>query len=358
MTKLETGKRWRIVPAAEFSRFAAEWDVVAQAGGYPPFLRTDFLAPCLREFGSGKEVLAIQGDDAVPAAMALFVSKWPGVWETFQPSQLPLGALVRRDTVPIDHTLEHLLPALPGAAAMVAVTQQDPMMVPRPADSPFLRSLDYVDTARIAIDGSFDDYWSSRGKNLRHNVKRQRAKLVEAGVRMHVDVVDTPERVAAAIAEYGRMESAGWKAEGGTAIAPDNAQGRFFARMLEVFCAAGGGRIYRCLFDDKVVAVDLCIERDGMLVVLKTTYDEAQKAMSPASLLRHEYFRQIFECGSVRGLEFYGKVMEWHLRWTDDVRTLYHVNRYRSPWLKAAHGMLRRRALPEQAAPVQAAPVG
>jgi CelD/BcsL family acetyltransferase involved in cellulose biosynthesis len=353
MTTPAAGNRWRIVPAANLSRFAGTWDAVAQAGGYPPFLRTDFLAPCLREFGSGKEVLAIQGDEGAPAALALLVCKWPAVWETFQPSQLPLGAFVRRDAAPIDRALEHLLPALPGAAAMVAVTQQDPMMVPRPDDSPLLRTLDYVDTARIAVAGSFDDYWSARGKNLRHNVKRQRAKLAESGVQMRVDVVDKPEHVAAAVAEYGRMESAGWKAEGGTAIAPDNAQGRFFTRMLEAFCAAGGGRVYRCLFDDKVVAVDLCIERDGMLVVLKTTYDEAQKAVSPASLLRHEYFRQIFERGSVKGLEFYGKVMEWHLRWTDDVRMLYHVNCYRSSWLKSAHGLLQRKGARERAAPLR-----
>jgi hypothetical protein len=29
--------------------------------------------------------------------------------------------------------------------------------------------------------------------------------------------------------------------------------------------------------------------------------------------------------------------MEWHLRWTDEVRTMYHVNHYRWPVLRRLH---------------------
>ena len=332
-----------MLDAAEFFRRAAVWDAVASAGGYPPFLQSDFMAACLREFGTGHEVLAILGDDSSPEAMALLANKLPGVWQTFVPSQLPLGAFVRRRPGPIEGILENLLTALPGTAAMVSVAQQDPAIIPRPAETPLLVTLDYIDTARVTIEGAFEEFWAARGKNLRHNIKRQRAKLADDGVVVRVDVVDEAEGVAAAMAEYGRLESAGWKATGGTAIAPNNAQGRFYTSMLEAFCTTGGGRIYRCLFDDKVVAMDLGIERDGVLVVLKTTYDEALKAISPASLMRHEYFQRLFEAQGVTRLEFYGKVMEWHLRWTGDVRMLYHINYYRSPWIKTTHELLRRK---------------
>lgn len=50
--------------------------------------------------------------------------------------------------------------------------------------------------------------------------------------------VTDPAGVAAALADYGALESAGWKAGTGTAIHPDNAQGRFYRRMLEAFCTA------------------------------------------------------------------------------------------------------------------------
>ena len=68
--------------------------------------------------------------------------------------------------------------------------------------------------------------------------------------------------------------------------------------------------------------------------------------------MRHEYFRQIFDGGRIRRVEFYGKVMEWHRRWTDDVRTLYHVNCYRSSWLRTMYEFVRSRP----AKPVEAQP--
>jgi hypothetical protein len=347
----EMNGRWKAFPVAEFSRRASTWDGIVSAGGYPPFLRSDFLAPALREFGTGREILAIGGADAQPFAMGLFSRKGPGIWETFQPSQLPLGAFVHVGPQSIDAMLGALLPALPGLAAVAAITQQDLAIVARPVDSPHLVTLDYIETARVTVAGTFDDYWAGRGKNLRTNVKRQRAKLADDGVSLQLEVVESVDAVAPAIADYGRLESAGWKAGTGTAVAADNAQGRFYTSVFESFCAQGAGRIYRYLFDGKVVAMDLCIEGPGVLVILKTAYDETYKNVSPASLMRHECFRQIFDRGSIRRIEFYGKVMEWHRRWTDDVRVLYHINRYRFPWFRTGHEFIKRRAAKAGEAP-------
>ena len=75
---------------------------------------------------------------------------------------------------------------LPGAVLAVGLTQQDPSSFPRPADSPRLQTLDYIETARLPVAGSFDDYWAARGKNLRQNMKKQRAKLQQDGVSTHL----------------------------------------------------------------------------------------------------------------------------------------------------------------------------
>ena len=139
---------------------------------------------------------------------------------------------------------------------------------------------------------------------------------------LKLDVIDTPERVAGAIADYGRLEGSGWKALKGTAVALDNAQGRFYCAVFETYCRMGKGRIFRYLFGDQVVAMDLCIESGGALVVLKTTYDETVKVVSPATLMRHEIMSKLFDEGRIARIEFYGKAMEWHLRWTGNVRML------------------------------------
>jgi CelD/BcsL family acetyltransferase involved in cellulose biosynthesis len=351
MAIMHRAQLWELFPVSDFGRSAATWDALVASGRYPPFLRSDFAKAALRAFGTGRELLAVYGDASAPTAMAILSSKFPGVWETFQPSQLPLGAFVHDGSMPLEDVLATLLPALPGVAAVVAITQQDPDIVPRPADNARLRTLDYIDTARVVVGGTFDAYWAARGKNLRTNVKRQRAKLDADRVVVELDVVDTPGRVGSAIADYGRLESAGWKATGGTAVATGSTQGRFYARVFESFCAAGKGRIYRFLVDGKVAAMDLCIEDAGVVVVLKTAYDETLKAVSPATLMRHEYFRQLFDAGTVNRIEFYGKVMEWHRRWTDEIRTLYHVNGYRAGWVRKAHELLRRDGNLSKAAP-------
>ena len=327
--------RWRVYPISEFDRLTSDWNALNATAGDLPFLRSEFLVPALREFGTGSEMLVTFGPgDGNYSAMGMLRRVRPGMWETFQPSQLPLGAFLLRNGTPVEGILESLIRSLPGLAVAVALTQQDPALVGRPPDSLLVETLDYIETATLTLGGTFDDYWAARGKNLRHNVKRQKAKLHEQSVPLKLDVIDTPERVAAAIADYGRLEGSGWKALRGTAVALDNAQGRFYCSMFETYCRMGKGRIFRYLFGDQVVAMDLCIESAGVLVVLKTTYDEKVKVVSPATLMRYEIMDKLFDEGRITRVEFYGKAMEWHLRWTSDVRTLYHLNRYRWSGLK------------------------
>jgi hypothetical protein len=324
---------WTIHPVSQLARLAPAWDALNEAGGRLPFLQSRFILPLCEVFGDSGLKIALCEDSQQPIAMGIFTRKGAVQWDTFQPSQLPLGAWVMRRDTHVETLLPGVVPALPGFTLAIGLTQQDPGCVTRPSDSARLETLDYIRTACLPVAGSFDDYWSARGKNLRQNMKKQRAKLQKDGVSTHLEILTRVKDVPQAIADYGRLESAGWKAAGGTAIHPDNAQGRFYRTMLEAFCSAGAGRIYRYRFGEQVVAVDLCIEGGGALVILKTTYDESIKTISPAFLMREEAFRLLFEDGRTERIEFFGKLMEWHTRWTGDVRTLYHVNYYRSSLL-------------------------
>lgn len=75
------------------------------------------------------------------------------------------------------------------------------------------------------------------------------------------------------------------------------------------------------------------------MIVLKTAYDEALDHVSPGMLMREDEFRQVFDERQVTRIEFYGRVLEWHTRWTDEIRTLYHVNYYRWPLIRTLHTM-------------------
>ncbi len=64
----------------------------------------------------------------------------------------------------------------------------------------------------------------------------------------------------------------------------------------------------------------------------------------PAFLMREDAFRGLFAAGRIKRIEFFGKLMEWHTRWTDNARTLYHVNYFRWGWLRRAREVASRMA--------------
>ncbi|MFC0250913.1 GNAT family N-acetyltransferase [Massilia consociata] len=336
--------KWRTVPAARFAEHAQTWQTLHAATGASALLSPDFVAPLLAEFGTGAELLAYCEHAGAVAAMAIVVPSGRGSWASFQPSQAPLGLWLQRPELPLEALLAGLVRALPGFPLVFGLTQMDPALMPRPADSPSLRTLDYIDTARVTIHGSFEAYWTARGKNLRSNLKKQRARLDKEGVPLRLQLSRDAGDMAQAVADYGRLEGSGWKAGCGTAVDASNAQGRYYRRMLENFCARGAGCVYRYFFGEQLVAMDLCIEDGDSIIVLKTSYDESVPAnLSPTLLMREAACRQLFDEGKYTRLEFYGRVMEWHLRWTDEVRTMYHVNYYRWPGLRRLHTMLASR---------------
>jgi len=335
--------KWRFLPAARFAEIAAHWEGLRALGPAAPMLAADFIAPLLRAFGSGRELVALCHEGEALLAAGLLTRQGRSSWASFQPAQAPLGCWLQRPGTDTQALLASLLPALPGFALLAGLSQCDPFLLPRPAAGRHARTSDYIDTARIAVEGDVEAWWEGRGKNLRANLKKQRNRLAAAGTATRLEIWRAPHQVAQAIDDYGRLESIGWKGRAGTAVAAGNDQGSFYRHMLEAFCARGQGSIYRYSFGEQLVAMDLCIEDGDCIVILKTTYDESvPKQYSPALLMREEACRRIFEEGRFRRIEFYGKVMEWHTRWTDDVRTLYHLNHYRWPLLLRLHAALRR----------------
>lgn len=331
---------WKLYPTRRFAEFAAEWDTLQRATANTPFLESAFLAPLLAVFGDGRELLAVhQGSSGMDVA-AIVHRVGRGQWETFQPSQLPLGAWIQHKDADVGASARELLSALPGLALSLGLTQLDPRLSSRPQGNKALRLQEYVNTSFIDVAGSFESYWEARGKNLRQNTRKQRNKLQADGTVSRLDCVSAAEGVAAALEQYGALESAGWKADTGTAIGADNNQGRFYRTMLQNFCALGRGRIYRYWFGEHVVAMDLCIDNGPLVVILKTAYDESLKQLSPSVLMRQDEFKSWWDEGRFERIEFYGKTMEWHTRWTAEERSLYHATAYRWPWVSRARELV------------------
>jgi hypothetical protein len=339
---------WQLSPAREFARHAADWARLHASLGpthASSLLDAAFVAPLVAQFGRGDELLACFRDTGgAVRAMAIVHPSRRGAWSTFQPAQAPVGLWLQAQDLATEDLARSLLGALPGFPLLLALTQMDPMLVPRPPDAACVRTLDYIDTARVTLAGSFEDYWNARGKNLRGNLKKQRARLEREGVATRMVVDRLPADMAAAVGDYARLETTGWKGAEGTAVSSGNAQGRYYRAMLEGMAARDGASVYRYYFGEQLVAMDLCVEDGESIVVLKTAYDESVPSnLSPTLLMREEACRSLFDGGRFARLEFYGRLMEWHTRWTEEVRTLYHVNYYRWPGIGRLHALMDAR---------------
>lgn len=334
---------WEIRPGSALSSAAAEWDELCAEVGAMPFHETRFLLPLLKHFGSGRELLCLGRRDSRLVAGTLVAPGTFGRWETFQPSQLPLGPWLQQPTLDLDTVLAGLLKRLPGFALTLGATQLDPRFCTEPESTRSLHAIPYIDTAWVDIDEAFDAYWAKRGKNLRTNVRKQRTKLEEDGTQLTLDILTEQSAMEEALRDFGRLEATGWKAEAGTAVTLGTAQGDFYRDMLEGFCEVSRCEVWRYRFGDTVVAMDLSICSADTIVVLKTAFDAQHKAVSPATLMHHDAFRALFERGTIKRIEFYGRVMEWHTRWTDKHRTLFHATRYRWPVLRSLRESLGAR---------------
>jgi len=345
--------KWRLYGIGALKDFERDWDAINAEGGNLPIQDALFFSLLLDEFGNGQVKLAVCENGSRPIAATLIRRMRIGAWQTIQPSQAPLGPWVQNASAPTEELLESLARSLPGSYFFSA-TQLDPDIVPRPTVSPKLGVLDYIDTARVTVRGNFAEYWASRGKNLQNNMKRQRNRLAREGIETRFDWLRRSADLRAAVDAFGDLESRGWKAAEGTALHSTNAQGRFYRALVERYSAREEASALQYFYNGTLVACDLCLDRDGVMILLKTTHDESQKTTSPSYLLRQESMRRLFDETNFERIEFYGRVMEWHTRWSNEFRRLYHVNYFR--WALAARlyamRIVRMERTPERAEPV------
>jgi len=325
---------WNFSPLSNFSQIAPQWDQLNKETFKSPILQSNFVQPALINFATGNEIIATCTQKNRVIAMGIFHKYKFGCWSTFQPSQAPIGLWLCVPDMDIQSALKALAKALPGPCLIISLLQQDINLLPAPENAKALSTMDYIDTAKITLNSDFEIYWQARSKNTKKSVRKQHNKLKERELSRRLEVISDPESVAQAIVQYGELETAGWKAENNTAIHPDNAQGAFYSQILLDFCAENNGLIFKYWIGEQVAAIDLCVGDLKTIVILKTTYDESLGEFSPALLMHAEIFEYLFTQNKYETIEFYGRVMDWHKKWTDEIRDIYHINCYAHPLIK------------------------
>lgn len=328
---------WQAKHLSAESPDISAWVVLYQECGRSPLLHPDFLLAALREYGDTDTQLLTCRDGDKLTAVTVLRREGPFRISTLQPSQAPIGFWLQRPDVSTAELLLTLASTQPPWRLVLSLTQQDPDLLGRPHDSVKLHTSDYIDTARITISTTWNDYWQARGSNLRQNIRKAKNRLEKAGKLFELRKLTSETDMLEAVRTYGQIESRSWKASQGTAVSPDNDQGRFYTDLLRRFARRGEARCYQLVIDGQVVATDLCVLGEEEIVILKTTFDERYKEYSPAFLMREAAFSALFADHRCRRIEFYGRVMDWHTRWTDEIRPMYHATFYRYATLAAVY---------------------
>lgn len=323
---------WSLVSLRNYS--CTDWDRLNRTN--LPLLDSDTVHLLLENFGTGGEAIAVcrRGPSVVAAAI---IARYKTIaWETWQPVQQPLALWVHDESIALSELMRSFVET--QRCALFSITNLDPRFHPRPND---VETLDGMQIAYVPVTGDFSTYWGAR-RNLKTNLKKQRNRLARDGIKTQMEAVREADKIRAAVTAYGELEARGWK--NASAVRRDNAQGKFYAALLESLARRGEATVYRYLFNDKLVASDLCVHRNGVVIVLKTTYDETENRFSPALLLKEEMLQEFFKDERITRVEWYGPLMDWHRRWSDEttIRTLYGARRYRWPWLGLAVEQRRR----------------
>lgn len=339
--------RWNFIDAGQFSDYHVLWDHLNACGPHSPLLNAAFMQLALNHFGNGQEKLGIAYRDYGAVAMALFSANRFGTLIMFQPSQLPLGPLVASGEVSFTEVVKGLAESLPFQYAFGALTQIDPLLYGHPDTAEYGRIVPHIETGYINLPQTHTAYLNDRPKKkcaqVIKRINKAQADLGEAKLSVYSDV----HEVAPLVEAYADMESAGWKAKAGSAVSRGGPQAKFYTAVLQHFAETGRLKIFTLHFGERLAAMQLAVNSEGCLYLLKSSYDETLKDYSPGVVLKHYLIEYLFRSREpFHRVEFYGRVIEPHRLWITGSRELFHLNLYRTPLLARLHDAMRGRTQP------------
>tara|TARA_R110002167_G_scaffold258604_1_gene465163 strand:- start:181 stop:1197 length:1017 start_codon:yes stop_codon:yes gene_type:complete len=320
---------WSFLPVNEFKQYQGRWNELNEGNQNQAILNSEFIKPLLTYYFSDDALFAIAKENGTINAMIFLRKKAWGRWETIMPSQAPLCLMVTVDNHLADEFFQSLCRAIPGFVIQLDFLQLDSKNLELPNSQQYALS-EYIITGNRPVPKIFDDYFKSLGKNLRQNYNKVINRAAKANQQLGCYKVDSPEDVIQGVKTYAEIEAKSWKAELGTAIEPDNIQGKYYTEMMTKLAHKSQACVWFYTIDQLIVACDLCVTQHHTLIILKTTFDDAFSKSSPALQMKIEmlqYYSDHPEEG-IDNIEFFGKAMEWHKRLNSDLRPIQHLTWY------------------------------
>ncbi|MFN8121221.1 MAG: GNAT family N-acetyltransferase [Thermoleophilia bacterium] len=171
----------------------------------------------------------------------------------------------------------------------------------------------------VDTTGTWDDYWASRSRNLRHNVERCARRAAESG-DLVFEVHDAFEDggLEGLLQDGFAVEASGWKGAEGTAILADARTRTYYTELAAWAAAEGWLRLSFVRLDGRAIAFCFGIEAHGVHYALKVGYEDSMKKLSPGMLLMRGLIRRSFDI-RLRSFDFAGHDAAWKSAWATGI---------------------------------------
>jgi CelD/BcsL family acetyltransferase involved in cellulose biosynthesis len=307
---------------------AAEWDALARQVGASPFLWPGWFEAWLAAFAGGPPLVLTAWRERL--AGVLIVRRRAGALLSPTNAHTPAFGMVADDPA-VARALAHALFA--SGARTIALDHfagDDPVLA-EVADAAAGAGHAFVQRtlqrSPYATLHPGDDVDARIGEKRARNLRRFERRLRALG-RVELEVADGRRQLHALLAEGFRLESSGWKAARGTAIASSPATRRFYSEVASWAAAAGILRLAFLRVDGRGVAFHFALEDASAYYLLKCGYEPEAGHCAPGRLLARAMFARAL-AGGLERFELLGGDDPWKREWAREHRTSVRVRAFR-----------------------------
>jgi len=319
---------WSVTPMSQYPRdLWQDWDdLYYRHHKHNPMLNRNFVSTLYKHYPDDV-FIAVASFEKNIQAMLLLVKTSVGSWVNYLPSQSPIALFLCNKELDID--IQNLLIRAGTTSLRIDLYSLDPqehscLTNQVTAYQPHARNM------TIQISGNFEDYWSSRSKSLRKNMKQTLNRLNTDKITIENKFISSEKDIENAVDRYGILESQSWKGRYGTAIHPSNQQGQFYGDLLKRYAKDKQALVLENYCNDTLIASRLCILNADTLISLKTTFNEKYKRYAPGNFSQYQLTRYVFDKNICRHIDFYTNANKEKLYWSTATRTLINTSIYRT----------------------------
>jgi hypothetical protein len=330
--KIQAPIRWEFGEKGDFADGLDEWKKLHAIYKLPVLINADSLGIALQHFGIGNERFAFGYQNGSLSVITVLQRSSNGKYRLFQPEQSPLCFYIAPIKRAIFPDLQSLLQSLPIWALALGINVLDEAVFSLHTSYPSSRIAHKYETAFIELPDSSDDYFASLSPRFLHDLRRRTRKAQSELGEVSFCVGEEPSEIPSLIDCYADMESAGWKAQSGTALVRDGSQAKFYTDWLQALAAGGNAVVFTLKIGDEPAAMRLCAFDQYAMYILKVSHNENLKAYGPGALHMHRLIQHVYAESSKlpRKIEYYGRLAESQKHWMTGTRAIRQATTYRS----------------------------